>query len=203
LWLGVLSIILFFAVIVPMPVTDNAVVVVATNLPVISLALVLFAFVDATVPVARRSDPRLRDVLHWGRARIIAWGALILLEIAGAYEQVASSNTGSNAVLGLLLLVVIGAPPMLIGARRSMDPNLRGSLKWFALALLSIVGLPLVTFGELEVGLPPTSVGPLVYGQIPYNLVALLFGYLLYRSARSLAPINRLQAVEPEKATRQ
>jgi hypothetical protein len=83
-----------------------------------------------------------------------------------------------------------------MGARRSMDPLLRGCLKWFGLSLLTVLGLPLVTFAELAINIPPTAVGPLDYGQIPYNLVALLFGYFLYRSARSLAPISRLRVVE-------
>jgi hypothetical protein len=195
LWLGVLSVIVLTATI-PTPTTEGAVVIVLINLPVIALALVLFSFVDATVPVARRSDPLLRDILHWGKVRVFAWGALILAEIWGAYGQVTSNNTGSNVVFGLLLLVVIGVPPMLIGARRSMDPILRGSLKWFGLSLLTLLGLLLVTLAEVAANLP--SAEPLNYSQIPYNLVALLFGYALYRSARSLAPINRLQADETE-----
>ena len=196
LWLGVLSLIVLSAIYSPSLVTNDVAVVVLDNLPVLVLALVLFAFVDSTVPVARRSDPLLRDTLRWGKVRVIAWSVLVLVEILGAYEQFINSNTGSNDVLGLLLLVVIGAPPMLVGARRSMDPNLRGCLKWFGVGLLSIVGLLLVTFAEVAVNISPTSIGPLDYGQIPYNLVVLLFGYCLYRSARSLAPINRLPPLE-------
>ena len=196
LWLGAVSIVLFLAI-VPTPTTNNVTTIILSNLPVIALALVLFAFVDSTVPVARRSDPQLRNILHWGRVRVGAWTALFLVEIFGAYGEVTSSNTGSSVVLGLLLLTVIGAPPMLIGARRSSSPNLRGTLKWFGLGLLSSLGLPLVTIAEVLAGVPST-VGPFSYAQIPYNAVAMLFGYSIYRSVRSLAPINRLQAVEPE-----
>jgi hypothetical protein len=195
LWLGVVSIVLFAAV-VPTPTTNSVTTIILSNLPVIALALVLFAFVDSTVPVARRSDPLLRNILHWGRFRFAAWTALVLVEIYGAYGEITSSNTGSSVVLGLLLLTVIGAPPMLIGARRSTSPNLRGTLKWFGLGLLATLGLPLVTIAEVLVGVPST-VGPLAYAQIPYNAVAMLFGYAMYRSVRSLAPINRLQANEP------
>jgi hypothetical protein len=195
LWLGVVSVVLFAAV-VPTPTTNSVTTIILSNLPVIALALVLFAFVDSTVPVARRSDPLLRNILHWGRFRFAAWTALVLVEIYGAYGEITSSNTGSSVVLGLLLLTVIGAPPMLIGARRSTSPNLRGTLKWFGLGLLATLGLPLVTIAEVLVGVPST-VGPLAYAQIPYNAVAMLFGYAMYRSVRSLAPINRLQANEP------
>jgi len=194
LWLGVVSMVLFAAV-VPTPTTNSVTIIILSNLPVIALALVLFAFVDSTVPVARRSDPLLRNILHWGRVRFAAWTALVLVEIYGAYGEITSSNTGSTVVLGLLLLTVIGAPPMLIGARRSTSPNLRGTLKWFGLGLLATLGLPLVTIAEVLVGVPST-VGPLAYAQIPYNAVAMLFGYAMYRSVRSLAPINRLQANE-------
>jgi hypothetical protein len=194
LWLGVVSIVLFAAV-VPTPTTNSVTTIILSNLPVIALALVLFAFVDSTVPVARRSDPLLRNILHWGRFRFAAWTALVVVEIYGAYGEITSSNTGSSVVLGLLLLTVIGAPPMLIGARRSTSPNLRGTLKWFGLGLLATLGLPLVTIAEVLVGVPST-VGPLAYAQIPYNAVAMLFGYAMYRSVRSLAPINRLQSNE-------
>ena len=190
LWLGALSVIVLTAII-PTPTTNGAIVIALINLPVIILALVLFAFVDATVPVARRSDPLLRDVIHWGKSRVLAWGVLILVEILGAYGQITSNNTGSGVVAGLLLLVIIGVPPMLIGARRSMDPNLRESLKWFGLGLLTLLGLLLVTLAEVAVNLPAPE--PLNYSQIPYNLVALLFGYALYRSARSLAPLSRIE----------
>jgi hypothetical protein len=198
LWLGVLSVIVLTAI-VPTPTTNSAIVIVLINLPVIILALVLFSYVDATVPVARRSDPLLRDILHWGRLRPFAWGALILAEIWGAYGQITSNNTGSSVVIGLLLLVVIGVPPMLIGARRSMDPILRKSLKWFGLSLLTLLGLLLVALAEVAVNLPSPEL--LNYSQIPYNMVALLFGYSLYRSARSLAPINRLQTDETETSS--
>jgi hypothetical protein len=195
LWLGVLSVIVLTSF-VPTPATNGAIVIVLINLPVIILALVAFAFVDATVPVARRSDPLLRDILHWGKLRVLGWGALILAEIFGAYGQIATNNTGSSVVIGLLLLLVIGAPPMLIGAKRSMDPILKQSLKWFALSLLTLIGLPLVTLAEVTVNLPAAEF--LNYSQIPYNMVTLLFGYAFYRSARSLAPISRLQTDETE-----
>jgi len=197
LWLGVVSLVLL-AAFIPTPTTNSVGTIILSNIPVIALALVLFAFVDSTVPVARRSDPLLRNILQWSRVRYIAWGALILVEILGAYGEIASNNTGSTVVLGLLLLAVIGAPPMLIGARRSSSPNLRGTLKWFGLGLLATLGLPLVTIAEVLAGVPST-VGPLSYAQIPYNGVAMLFGYAVYRSVRSLAPINRVQAIEAEK----
>jgi hypothetical protein len=200
LWLGVLSAIVLTAI-VPTPTTSSAIIIVLINLPVIVVAFVLFAFVDATVPVARRSDPLLRGILHWGNVRVLAWTVLVLVEVYGAYGAITSDNTGSTVVFGLLLLVVIGAPPMLIGARRSMDPNLRGSLKWFGLGLLFLLGLLLVTGAEVAIGVPPTSVGPLDYSQIPYNLVVLLFGYALYRSARSLAPMSPLPPVESKAAS--
>ena len=195
LWLGVLCVIVLSGVVVPSPTTNDAVVIFLSNLPTIALALVLFAFVDSTVPLARRSDPRLRSILHWEKVRIIAWGLLILAVIVGEYGEFTSSNTSSTEVYPLLLLVVIGAPPMLVGARRSMDPNLRGCLKWFGLALVSLIGVLLVSFAELALNM--LSAEPLNYSQIPYNAVVLLFGYFLYRSARSLAPINRITSLEP------
>jgi hypothetical protein len=195
LWLGVLSIILATVFIVPSLSTGGPVIIALSNLPVVALILGFFAFVDSTVPIARRSDPRLRDILHWEKVRFVAWGLLILVEVAGLYFAVTNTpgTQGFDAGFGGLLLFLFGAPPMLVGGRRSMDPTLRGSLKWFGLALVCFIGILLVGILESAVNIATSP-----YSSIPYDAVAVLAGLALYRSARSLAPINRLQVVEPE-----
>jgi hypothetical protein len=192
LWLGVLSILLFLTVFVPAPTTSDAVIIVLSDLPIVAFTLAFFAFVDSTVPVARRSDPRLRNILHWDKIRFVAWGVLVLVEMLGVYSDIMTENTGSNDVVGLFVLAVIGAPPMFIAASRSMDRSLRGSLKWLGLTLLFFLGILLVAVGESAADFSDST-----YSSVPYGVVLLFIAYALYKSTRSLAPINRLPAIEP------
>ena len=184
-------------VVAPTPTGNGLVADVLNNAPTVALTLGFLAFVDSTVPIARRSDPLLRNILHWEKVRVVAWAVLILVEILTVYAEIESNNTSSATVAGLFAVALIGAPPMLIGARRSMDPNLRGSLKWFGLSLLFFLGIILVGVVETELNLS-TYYTTSSYGEIPYAAVLILVAYALYRSARSLEPINRLPAIEPE-----
>jgi hypothetical protein len=194
LWLGVLSIILLSIFLTSLvPTTDRLLSIALTDAPAIAVVLGFFAFVDSTVPIARRSDPLLRSILNWGKVRFVGWSLIILVEILGVYFDITNTagTTGFGAGFGGLLLFLIGAPPMLIGARRSKDPNLRGSLKWFGLALLFFIGILLVGIVESALNLSTYDTSA-----IPYASILVLVGYALYKSARSLAPMNRLSAVE-------
>ncbi len=191
LWLGVLSVCLALDLAVPSPTTSNAAITILVNIPIIAVALGFFAFIDATVPIARRSDPRLRNILHWEKVRFAAWAFLIWVVITSVYAQVTSDNTGSNIVVPLFALAVIGAPPLFIGARRSMDRSLRESLKWLGAGMVSLLGILLVAIVEAAL-----NVSDSYYASEGYAAVVLLFAYLLYKSARSLAPINRIPTVE-------
>jgi len=196
LWLGVLTILFVLLVVAPTPTGNGLAADFLNNAPTVALTLGFLAFVDSTVPIARRSDPLLRNIIHWEKVRVVAWAVLILVEILTTYSEIESNNTSSATVAGLIAVALIGAPPMLIGARRSMDPNLRGSLKWFALSLLFFLGIILVGVVETKLNLS-TYYTTSSYGQIPYAAVLILVAYALYRSIRSLEPINRLPTLEP------
>jgi hypothetical protein len=179
--------------------------------------LVVFAFLNSTIPVLRRSDPLLRSILHWKKLRIAILGVIVFSTLLAAYVSLylptcfltanapvcissALSNSGGfGAVLGFLggyywvdasLAVMIGAIALLIGARRSSDRVLRESMKWLGLGLLCVPGLVIVSIVEGMLGF---SYYDMIYsyGIVPWNAVAVLLGYALYRSARSLAPLNR------------
>lgn len=194
LWLGVLCVVLLTSVVVSLIPASGAVGTALSDVPVIAVILGFFAFADSTVPIARRSDPLLRDILSWNKLRVGGWFLIVLVEVFGLYIDLVgtSGSTGFGAGFGGLLLFLIGAPPMLVGARRSKDPNLRGSLKWFGMSLLFFIGVLLVAIIESALGISNSDMS-----SIPYAAVLVLVGYSLYRSARSLAPINRLQAIDP------
>ena len=213
LWLGVFGITLLLVLESSLlPSSDNPFIsaLETTFTSPLLPSLVAFAFIDSTIPVARRSDPLLRSILHWEKARIVMWSVLTFFTGLIIYENVVdvsfASNFASNFwILGPVLLsvmfpvVIPGAPALLIGARRSRDPLLRESLKWFGVSLLFLqLGILLVGVVEIVIlGLSNYYMN-FSYGAVPWSVVIVFFGYALYRSARSLAPLNRLPPIEPE-----
>ena len=169
------------------------------------------------MPVLRRSDPLFRSVLHWKWLRLIIWCVLAFSTIFAIYAtahfpscfstantpaciSAAMSSSWLGAVLGVWggyywvdasFVLVLGVAGLLIVAARSSDKVLRYSLKWLGVGLLCVPCLVLVSAVEGIVGL---SYYEMIYsfGIVPWNAVAILLGYALYKSARSLAPLNRL-----------
>jgi hypothetical protein len=151
---------------------------------------VVFAFylVDSSALAGRRSDPLLRDTLHWRSVRAPLWVLLVLLNsgqvadllVRGEYFVSRTPNDLVANVNFLLVIVILllGVPLLAAVAKRSMDPALRRNLAWFGLALLM------------------TFVSPVLAGDVPGGWGALvgfsLLGFFLYKSARSLAPLNAL-----------
>ncbi len=158
--------------------------------------LVFFYWVDASAVAARRSDPLLRDIFHWRRVRNALWGIQIITY--SSYFIVAALTrktpgldvpTGLDPILTTLFnLVSIFRFPMAIipfvsgiiilpiGARRSGDFVLRKHLQWFGLTAAAIF-----VAGLINNFFPPLT--------FPFLIVS---GYCLYRSAKSLAPLNKL-----------
>ena len=186
--------------------------------------VVVLAFLDSTIPVLRRSDPLLRSILHWKKLRIAILSVLAFSTIFAIYASIylpacfstantpvcissALSNSGwLGGILGFWggyywvdasLVLILGAVALLVGARRSSDTVLRQSMKWLGVGLLCVPGLVLVSVVEGALGV---SFYDMIYsyGIVPWNAVAILLGYALYKSARSLAPLNRLPSIEPE-----
>ncbi len=201
--LGVVCVI--FAFVNFLPSGGSTIVLVATNIFFGASVSVVFAFLDSTVRVARRSDPLLRSVLHWEKLRLVVWGDIGLIIIASALLVVdpsiltssfsgfyqndpSAQSSGLSVLLGIVSILfplAVGTPALLIGARRSRDPVLRGSLKWIGIVLLLLLAEALVGFLTSNSTLTSTA-------------FVILISYALYKSARSLAPINRLPAVESE-----
>ena len=138
-----------------------------------------FYMVDITARAGRFSDPLLRDTLHWSQARKVLWALNILCIVL-------TFATGIFLLLFTFFLpIVTGALLFPVLARRTGDITLRRHMTWlggfFVLFFLSVFFYPNVaTDSELVIdGLP------LVIGAI-----------FLTISARSLAPLNRISAIE-------
>jgi hypothetical protein len=201
LWQGAVNIMVALAIFA----TYTSGLFVSTLLVVFYTAffVVVFAFIDSTIKVARRSDPLLRPILRWDTIRMAGWcsiGALTIVNVVSylVYPNLASSLIAS--ILGNLFIAipfVIGGPAILIGARRSADPILRSNLKWLGLAIVISIGLEVVSAIESSLGLSNFQIY-YSYAALPTGLFYILMGYAFYKSARSLAPVSRLPLDETE-----
>jgi len=200
LWLGVLCILIEVAKPFQSISSTNEIISLVLNLFTIVLLAFVFAFIDSTVPVARLSDPLFRRILHWNRLRIALWCDLGLTAIFFVYATLNPSfNASVWALLGfplVLLPFIFGAPAVLIGAGRSRDPVLRGSLKWFGAVLLLFLFTVLVSFVELAVIGISTYDSYYSYPALAFAIPAILGAYFLYRSVMSLVPMKRLSPLE-------
>jgi hypothetical protein len=146
--------------------------------------IVLFAWIDSTVRVARRSDPLLRDTLRWSKLRYF----IGFVTVFGAISALLTSiNAGFALVAPFGGALFFGAIALLISAKRSGDATLRRHLKWMGLAI-AMLWLASQLTGILFRILPA---GSLASEAITYSLVA-VGGFCLYRSARSLVPLGHL-----------
>lgn len=161
------------------------------------LPVIVFGWADSSVRVSRLSDPLLRDTLSWRRVRVVVWSlavssvvAVFLILTASAFASVNTSPFIANLVtfpqIVLNLSVGLAAiPALLLSARRSGDAVFRRSLKWFG--LFGVAYLLLFVWYIVSVFV----VGFANYPTVGYIITGTQ-AYCLYRSAKSLAPLNRI-----------
>ena len=155
-------------------------------------------FIDASVLDGRQSDPLLRDTLHWRSIRPWVWGifiatALVSIAASAYYVNVTGGDfsTLSPLVTNFLLspyswlVGLIGLVALPTTAAKSKDPLLRRQLVWF---MGFIVAIGAVTLGNIvsASAYAASSLGPLLFAFL------LAGGFCLYKSAKSLVPLNKL-----------
>jgi hypothetical protein len=157
---------------------------------------VTFYWVDASVLASRRTDPLLRDTIHWKSLRIALWLVLIVLIVVYFSALTYYFVTGISSPIVYVDLVIILIPlvsaavAIPIISRRSRDMNFRRHLMWFALFGFSLF-LPIVIGGILFPSSQPT------FNADSSILIGVTIGgYCLYRSAKSLVPLNRISGLE-------
>ena len=151
--------------------------------------IVIFAWMDSTIRVARLSDPLFRDTLRWSKLRyFLGFGT-----VGGAIASVISAiMSGFSQVAPFGGALFLGAFALLLSASRSGDITLRKHLTWtglctFFLWLGSQVQMPLSRIQFLvQLNLPDV---------ITYVFVA-AGAYSLYRSAKSLVPLGHVSKVD-------
>jgi hypothetical protein len=158
----------------------------------------IFYWMNASMLASRRSDPLVRDTLHWSKLRYIILGIALL----GIFSTTGALFTTNNFGVGIanynpnvpaLYLLSIFTPSfsifsagsitLSIAALRSRDHAFRMHLLWFGLFGLTSVGPEIVGIFTRDLESHVLSVA----------IFAPVYGYCLYRSARALAPLNKLE----------
>jgi hypothetical protein len=162
----------------------------------IAAFVVIFAWMDSSIRVARRSDPLHRNTLRWTGLRyfiliITSFGILFSLVIPSQYQQQSTSTVQGFAVFGPIgTALLLGGIALFLSARRSRDPILQRHLKWFG---AFIIFLFVTNRVEQEVFPHFLSSSPspalFVFELITYTLF-LVSSFLLYESARCLTRVN-------------
>jgi hypothetical protein len=203
LWLGAVGILVSLTNVLTF--SNNTIIDYALLIYYDVIFVALFAFFDSTVRIARRSDPLLRSILSWEKLRVALWvdvggmaGINSVPILSPSFANSTAGNIVGNFVWTALAVVLFGfsAAALVIGARRSMDPVLRRSLRWLGVVLSLVVVSFLVSAIESGIFGVTSYDSYYSYPALPGGALYILAGYALYRSARSLAPINRLLAVE-------
>jgi hypothetical protein len=172
-------------------------------------------FVDASVLATRRSDPLLRDTIHWSKVRYVLWAfqifnvSFILLGVTfsaitgntSLANQIMQGNNGAFTSAPAIIAnlpwgIAFGSFAVFIPvAIRAKDPSLRRHFKWLAV-LTIVVGLLFIAMGIIGSysgeSLFASAVGTLVGNSIFFGIA----GYCLYRSAKALVPLNRIPKLE-------
>jgi len=161
------------------------------------VSAMFFFFIDTAVLDGRMSDPLLRDTIHWWRIRQWVWAIFAAASVAsiyiGAYYE---GLTGANlsvlpfwvsfigAFLEVAVVLIVGIIALPITAARSRDPFLRKQLAWLAgFVAFLVAGSPVPT---------SPAYAPLVFA------LQFAMAFCLYKSARSLVPLNRLSTLDQQ-----
>lgn len=173
-------------------------ILIGTYIPVLfASAIFTFYWIDSSVKAARRTDPLFRDTLHWSDVRVACWalmivGLAVFLFVYGLniYQTIpALSDAWITIPLVTGLSGVIVLP---FSVLRSRDKTFRSHLKWFGIFVLFELVL---TLSSILVDLLPLALVQMSY-LIPTFALLLGEGYALYKSARSLAPLNTIPRIE-------
>jgi hypothetical protein len=166
------------------------------------IALVLgFQWVDSSVKVARRSDPLLRDTMHWKYVRAALW-LLILVGLVVSFTFYAlrvAVDADGDPLLAVINFYILNSPVFLTvgllsflalyaSSHHSGDPTLKRHLRWLAFYVIVLLLQGASSFLTRVLTVPEFSsiLIPLV------TAVTVANGLALYQTARSLAPLNRI-----------
>ncbi len=158
--------------------------------------LLTFYWIDYSIRTARRSDPLLREVLHWKQLRIAFWvwvGAAFSLLVGVMIIAPSSGAPALPLFISILSPIFLAAICGLVflprAARMAGDKRFGKHLLWFGLFIFFILA-PLVSI--FFIGGWPSL--------FTFAISQTIGGFCLYRSIRWLVPLNRLPSPVSEEA---
>ncbi len=182
-------------------VASSVLVVPGIFLTLFTTFIFMFYFIDSAMLSARRADPLLRDTARWTQLRTPLW-IIMILTIAFAIGSSVAGYSGYDGIflIPFILVAISGGAFLPRAARRSKDMTFNRHLKWFGIfVVLAVVWLIVALFGTFQAMNPVTLLtSPLTtMGSYVIDLADIMglavAGYCLYKSARSLVPLNRIE----------
>ena len=152
---------------------------------------IVFYWIDLSFRAARRSDPLLRDSIHWSSLRIVLWPvnflqipvAIYIALAAFGYLPPAGGVVSSVQAIPFFATAGSGVALAIVVGRRSADGTLRAQLIWFGLFVF-------VQFAIITVAAVNSFNGAVYF--VGFEFAA----FALYKSARSLVPLNMISIPE-------
>ncbi len=146
--------------------------------------LFLYAWLDSTIRIAIGQDFFHRDTFGWSRLRYIFWTGLIPLELLIWIGLLLPTNYPFFVARGLAFAGFFGVVGLVlfVSGLRTSDRTIRTYLMW--LGLIMLWALVMAVLGTLAAFAFPSA--------------WVVMAYLLFRAARSLSPISKLQAGDTE-----
>jgi hypothetical protein len=149
--------------------------------------LLVFYWIDLSFRAARRSDPLLRDSIRWSRLRLVLWPVnllqipLSIYTVLAVFGYLPSAATLGNTIeiAPFFATAASGVALAAVVALRTADGALRGQLIWFGVFVF--VQFAIIIVAQVN------SVNGAVYF-VGFEFAA----FALYKSARSLVPLNRI-----------
>ena len=153
--------------------------------------MMIFGWIDTSIPLLQRSDRFVRDPLRWKKLRYPLW-ALVVSGAIGTtlvFPRLINNQLLSGVFTSTQYpAIFLGAVALWLGIRRGNDRVLEKHLKWFGGSAMVIILAFL--FGHFSHGLqflPPS--GGIFVQAIQYTLLTIA-GVFLFRSARDLVPLS-------------
>jgi hypothetical protein len=208
--LGVAIVAIGFAVLdIENVLVDASVLVVPTLfLTLFSIFIVMFYWIDSAVLSARRADPLLRDTARWRNLRKPLWIVIVALVVFAVGSSVAGyPGYGGVFIIPFVLVGISGALIVPLATRRSRDLTFNKHMKWFGAFAAIAIAWVFLSFIDTSQAMNPTTLlnsAATTTGIFLADLVDIIClsaaGYCLYKSARSLVPLNRISELVESKA---